>query len=75
MFYIFCITLYSSSTLYILFQNVIKDLDVEFTYKLDYKNHVSFLYIYLSYAGLLNLPNPFPCNTSWAHISQICSVI
>jgi len=36
---------------------------VEFTYKLDYKNYVTFLYIYLSNAGLLNLMNLFPYNT------------
>lgn len=35
---------------------------MEFTYKLDYKNYVMFLYIYLSNAGLLNHMNPFPYN-------------
>jgi hypothetical protein len=53
--------------MYIIFQNVIKDLDVEFTYKLDYNYEVTFLHIYLLVyllnVGLLNHTNPFPYNT------------
>jgi hypothetical protein len=66
--YVYLLNYFAQFT-HILFQTGIKDLDVEFTYKLDYKYYVMFLYIYLLIylfnVGLLNHTNPFPYNTKF----------